>query len=257
MLAMPILSGLKDIQRCRHRQHKLLALTTLLARCNFPLVRTRKSYHHGALRKALIDEAFQVLEREGLEGVSLRALASSAGVSKTAPYRHFADKRELLATLAAEGFRMLADSLEEVLSGTDDPSPKETDGTSRAGNGGGEDRRGRDAEAAAGVHRLFRAYLRFAQSRPALYRLMFSPLGFSLHSESCRINSARALACLVRAVEEARAHGWHASQETTALVLSLWAEVHGWAGLLIDRLLPAEIDLDADSIRHLSETLLE
>ncbi len=236
----------------------MLALTTFHTRCNFHLVRTRKPYHHGALRKALIDEAFQVLEREGLEGVSLRALASSAGVSKTAPYRHFADKRELLATLAAEGFRMLADSLEEVVPGAGDRTPAETDGTSGASNAGGGDGSGLGAEgAAAGVHRLFRAYLRFAQSRPALYRLMFSPLGFSLHSESCRINSARALACLVRAVEEARGRGWRPSQETTALVLSLWAEVHGWAGLLIDRLLPADIDLGADSIRRLSETLLQ
>ena len=67
---------------------------------------------------------------------------------------------------------------------------------------------------------------------------MFSRLGFSLHSEKCRVNSERALACLVRAVEQARARGWRAAQEANPLVLSLWAEVHGWAGLLIDGLLP-------------------
>lgn len=192
-----------------------------------------------------------MLEREGLEAVSLRALASSAGVSKTAPYRHFADKRELLATLAAEGFGMLADSLEGALSGAGEPPLARTGGTSGTRYGDSAD------GAADGVRRLFRAYLQFAQTRPALYRLMFSPLGFSLHSESCRINSERALSYLVRAVEEARASGWRSAQETAALVLSLWAEVHGWAGLLIDRLLPAEIDPAADSIRYLSEALLE
>jgi AcrR family transcriptional regulator len=204
------------------------------------MVKVRERYHHGALRQALIDEAFLVLEKDGLEGVSLRGLAASAGVSKTAPYRHFADKGELLMTLAAEGFGALADTLERAFAGTS--------------GGAGDDPRG---DATAGVRSLFRAYLEFARSRPALYRLMFSRLGFSLHSESCRINSARALACLERAVEQARSRGWRALQDANALVLSLWAQVHGWAGLIIDDLLPSEIDMTESAFQSLSESLLE
>jgi hypothetical protein len=67
---------------------------------------------------------------------------------------------------------------------------------------------------------------------------MFSRLGYSLHSESCMANSARALATLFRAVQQAQAAGWRPEQENRALALSVWASVHGWASLLIDGLLP-------------------
>lgn len=219
----------------------MLALTTLgLGSKLSGGMRVKKRYHHGALREALISQALRVLEKDGLEGMSLRGLAASAGVSKTAPYRDFADKRELLVTLAAEGFRTLADRLEAALA--EEAAPAEG---------------AVSPDAAAGIRSLFRAYLDFARSRPALYRLMLSRLGYSLHSESCRINSMRAFNCLVRAVERARAQGWRAGQETMPLVLSLWAEVHGWAGLLIDGLLPENVSETGDSMQSLSESLLE
>ncbi len=174
-------------------------------------------YHHGALREALVAQAFQDLETDGLEGLSLRRLAESAGVSKTAPYRHFADKRELLVTIAAEGFGLLAENLEAV--------PQAA--LSVAGG-----------DPLAGIRASLRAYLEFARERPVLYKLMISRLGYELHSEACRLNSERALGCLVRAVQAAQAAGWRPDKDGMALVLSLWASVHGWAALLIDGLLP-------------------
>ena len=205
-------------------------------------MKAKRRYHHGALRQAILDEAFRALEKEGLEALSLRGLAASVGVSKTAPYRHFSDKRELLMTLAAEGFGALADALEAALAGMEVASSG-TDGS-----------RGSPT---AGLRVLFRAYLQFATSRSALYRLMFSRLGFSLHSEKCRINSERALGFLVRAVEQAHAGGWRSVQETNALVLSLWAEVHGWAGLLIEDLVPSNVDKSVVAFQRLSESLLD
>src|SRR5271157_2699737 len=177
----------------------------------------KEHYHHGALRETLLAEALATLERDGLQGLSLRKLAESAGVSKTAPYRHFADKQELLTTIAAEGFAILADRLAAALP---DRTEEET------------------ASPGAGIRLLFRAYLDFARERPALYRLMFSRLGFSLHSDACRVNSERALGYLFSAVVKSQANGWRAGQDIHALVLSLWASVHGWAQLLMDDLLP-------------------
>src|SRR5271157_6262834 len=110
-------------------------------------------YHHGALKEALLAEAMRDLETEGLEGVSLRRLAESAGVSKTAPYRHFADKRDLLVAIAADGFRLLAEKLESA-------------GSTPAGG----------SDTLDGIRSLFRAYMAFARARPALYRLMISRL---------------------------------------------------------------------------------
>jgi AcrR family transcriptional regulator len=197
-------------------------------------MQAKKPYHHGALREALLTQALRDLESVGLEGISLRGLAETAGVSKTAPYRHFADKRELLVTLAADGFRLLAEALEAVVPPGDAPAdPKET------------------------LRSLFRAYMDFARDRPALYKLMISRLGYELHSEACRLNSERALSCLVRAVQAAQASGWHRQQEHMSLALSLWASVHGWATLLIDGLLPPGISLEGDDWLRAAQVLLD
>ncbi len=65
------------------------------------------SYHHGDLRSALIKAAAAEIERGGYENLSLRELAQSLGVSRAAPYRHFADRRALLAAVASDGFDRL------------------------------------------------------------------------------------------------------------------------------------------------------
>ena len=197
----------------------------------------QKPYHHGALREALLEQAFRDLETLGLEGISLRGLAEETGVSKTAPYRHFTDKRDLLVTLAADGFRLLAEALEVVVP---------------PGEGAPAGRSGLES-----LRALFRAYMDFARARPALYRLMISRLGFELHSEACRLNSDRALSCLVRAVQAAQACGWKQGHDQTAVVLSLWATVHGWATLLIDDLLPPGISLEGDAWLNAAQVMLE
>src|SRR5665811_1625280 len=62
-------------------------------------------YHHGALRDALLEAAERVLERDGLSGLTLRAVAREAGVSHAAPTHHFGDLTGLVSELAAIGFR--------------------------------------------------------------------------------------------------------------------------------------------------------
>lgn len=97
------------------------------------------TYHHGELRPALLQAAARILEKKGVEALSLRDLARRAGVSHNAPYRHFADRQALLDALADEGFALLAQALE------------------------GKSWR----EQAA-------AYVRFALASPERFRLMFS-----------------------------------------------------------------------------------
>jgi len=193
-------------------------------------------YHHGALRAALIAEALNALELGGLERISLRGLAEAAGVSKTAPYRHFADKNELLITLAAEGFRRFADLLERAVAELPPVVP---------------------ADPLAGIRALSRAYVDFAQSQPALYRLMFSRLGYSLHSEACRLNSARAFGVLTRSIREAQLAGWKSQKDPRALILSVWAGVHGWAGLLLDGLVPEGLIGPHEDLFSFSQGLLD
>lgn len=106
-----------------------------------------RRYHHGDLRRALIDAARRILEAEGPTALSLRAVAREAGVSPAAPYHHFKDKGELLDAVADEGWRILNDAMKA--SGQKAGSP-------------------RAAMASLGV-----AYVCFAREHPALYRVMY------------------------------------------------------------------------------------
>ena len=77
-------------------------------RSDIPL---RRPYHHGNLRRALLDEALVTIREEGVDGLTLREIGARVGVSRSALYRHFADKRALLTAVATEGFRALRQQL--------------------------------------------------------------------------------------------------------------------------------------------------
>jgi AcrR family transcriptional regulator len=107
----------------------------------------KPAYHHGDLKSALITAALAAVEQDGPDAVSLRDLAQSLGVSRAAPYRHFADRDALLAAVAARGFEDLAVVYETAL----------------AGPGDGRER----------LRQGLINYLAFAERRPGLHALMF------------------------------------------------------------------------------------
>src|SRR5262245_47766735 len=104
-------------------------------------------YHHGDLRRALLQAAVGTIGSHGVDGLTLRGVGSALGVSRTALYRHFTDKAALLAAVAAEGFRLLRDELVE------------------SWEGAGRGRRGFEA--------MGEGYVRFAVAHPSHYRVMF------------------------------------------------------------------------------------
>jgi AcrR family transcriptional regulator len=106
-----------------------------------------RPYHHGDLSRALVDAAQQLLERDGPNALSLRAVAREAGVSPAAPYHHFKDKSELLDAVAEQGWRKLNEALRAAPHG--DGAPRER------------------------MPEMGVAYVRFAREHPALYRLMY------------------------------------------------------------------------------------
>ena len=106
-----------------------------------------RPYHHGDLRRALIDAASRLLEAEGPSALSLRAVAREAGVSPAAPYHHFKDKGELLEAVAHEGWTLLDEALAKAKAAA--PSPQEA------------------------MNDLGVAYVCFARENPALYRIMY------------------------------------------------------------------------------------
>ncbi|MCB5162821.1 TetR/AcrR family transcriptional regulator [Marinomonas algarum] len=72
---------------------------------------SKKNYHHGDLTASLLNAASQIIEEQGVEGLSMRKLADTVGVSRTAPYHHFKDKNALLCALAEKGFQQQAQRL--------------------------------------------------------------------------------------------------------------------------------------------------
>ena len=110
----------------------------------------QKNYHHGNLRAELLETAIEQLREHSVEALSLRALARAVGVSQTAPYRHFADKNDLLAAMATRGYRELLGRLRAAGQSADD-CPR--------------------AQLLAFAH----AYVEYAATHPQLFKLMFGP----------------------------------------------------------------------------------
>lgn len=155
----------------------------------------RASYHHGDLQSALIEAGLVVLERDGLDALSLRAVAREAGVSHAAPYHHFADKTALLAAIAAHGF----DLLHEEITGRATGSPA-------------------DRLQVAAV-----TYVGFAAENPELFRLMFSGA----------VSPPDSHPDLQAAARRAYGHITTSLPDETAAVAA-WSLVHGLAMLLLD-----------------------
>lgn len=155
---------------------------------------TMSTYHHGELRPALLRAAARVLEQDGPAALSLRELARRAGVSHSAPYRHFADREALLAALAAEGFALLGEAL-----------------------------------ARSSGRQMGEAYVDFALEHPQRFRLMFGGhLRFSRHRALAAV-AARPYRALLDAF---RAQPSIADPEKAAA--AAWSLVHGLAHLLLD-----------------------
>jgi AcrR family transcriptional regulator len=178
-----------------------------------PAHRPRRTYHHGNLRRALIDEALATIRDDGLGALTLREVGARLGVSRSALYRHFADKRALLTAVATEGFRMLR---EQLVTAWED---------------GG---RGPAASEAMGV-----AYVRFAVENPSHYRVMFSRFVDPEPQETeLAAEAGGAFQALVDAIVTLQREGLVRKDDPVLVARFVWAVVHGVAMLAIDGQLP-------------------
>jgi len=179
------------------------------ARGRRPLAKRAGSFHHGDLRWALLQGAMLLLEREGTLGVGLRAAARLAGVSQTAPYRHFADKESILAALAEQGFRELGDRM--AAAARENPEPR------------------------AALLAIADTYVSMAAERPHLFRLMFGPqVADKRRCPAVADAGMRAYQVLVDAIAAAQRVGAIRPGDTADLALAHWACVHGIASLIVD-----------------------
>jgi AcrR family transcriptional regulator len=169
----------------------------------------RNQYHHGDLRRALLEAAVRTLQRHGLDALTLRAVGQELGVSRSALYRHFADKSALLTAVAGEGFRMLRSAL------------------LAAWESGGKRTPGFEA--------MGEAYVRFAVENPWHYRVMFGG-GFELDASDPELSDegAGAFRALLDALVEMQGQGLVQLDDPATQARFVWAVVHGVAMLAID-----------------------
>jgi AcrR family transcriptional regulator len=172
----------------------------------------KTDYHHGRLRQALIETAVKTIARHGIDALSLRELAAQAGVSPGAPYHHFPNRSDLLASIAEEGFAQL----EAQLIAARDAAP---DGAS------------------ARLEALGLAYVTFAVSSPGYFRVMFHGASNSPGPTEVGLRTFNILRDSVVACQHA---GEAPKGDATGLVLLAWSAVHGFATLWVDRALPFE-----------------
>jgi AcrR family transcriptional regulator len=168
----------------------------------------RETYHHGDLRRTLLAAAREEVEQHGAQFLSLSSLARRAGVVQSAPYRHFADRDELLAAVATEGFESFADALRQAAAGDE----------------------------AGALRRMSAAYLRFGAANVELYRLMFASGLTPAAAEESPLQRA-AIASFRPLLDGLAAQGRSRIDAYTA-----WAQLHGLVMLRADRFIRTPIE---------------
>jgi len=175
-----------------------------------------KPYHHGDLRRALIDASIGLIGESGPDGLTLREVARRAKVSHTAPYRHFQDKSDLLAAVAEQGFTDLRQAMDEAVAAVKPPLER--------------------------LRRCGAAYVTFALERTAHFRVMF---GTELDAErhpSARAAAEQAFEALVAVVAACQEAKILSIEKTRTKARFAWSLVHGIAHLAIGRQLLLETE---------------
>jgi AcrR family transcriptional regulator len=192
----------------------------------------RRTYHHGDLPSALVDAALELISDHGVQGFSVAEAARRTGVSVSAPYRHFADRDELLAAAAVRAYEELSRRFDEAVAGAEGP-----------------------AEQAAA---MTAAYVRFAADRRAMFELLF---GAGLDKQRYPQLAAAAGRVVEALVGVARRLGPAGGDEHAwALVQAMGGLAHGHATLLLDASpetpAPAVVDTAAEQAAAATRALV-
>jgi AcrR family transcriptional regulator len=163
----------------------------------------KRGYHHGDLRRALIEAALKLIEEKGPQGFTLSEAAKEAGVTPAAVYRHFAGREDLIAEIARQGYEIFADLMEHAYA---DGKPS----------------------ALAAFEAVGRAYLAFARKFPGHYVAMFES-GISLNANPDLAHAARRASGVLEKAAVALSEHMPAGRRPPASMFSahIWALSHG------------------------------
>jgi AcrR family transcriptional regulator len=180
-------------------------------------VRTKSSYHHGNLRHDLVGAALQIIDRDGLAPLTLRAVAARLGVSAPATYRHFASKEALLAAVAAEGFASLLERTRAAMAAAGD-APIE-----------------RFLSVAA-------AYVRFGLEHAAHFQVMYGPRPAEFEAGVVAAAGREAFKLFIGTIVACQRAGVAAPGDPVRVAVEAWSYAHGLVMLHLHRLLPRAVD---------------
>jgi AcrR family transcriptional regulator len=170
-----------------------------------------RSYHHGDLKAALVDAAVEILRAQGPQALTLRAVARRVGVSQAAPYRHFADRRALVAAVAEQGFRRLQQAMLARMH------------TAQEG--------GR-----VGLKQVALAYVEFGLANPAEYRVMFGPeVAITDDLPELRKTARSVLGFVAEGIRQLQDAGLVGAGDPWLIAVTIWSTVHGLVMLTLDR----------------------
>jgi AcrR family transcriptional regulator len=173
------------------------------------------AYHHGDLRRVLLEAAIRVVEKEGVGGLSLQAIARKAGVSSGAPYHHFESREQLLAEIALEGYAKLA---AEMARGA-----AEAEAAPRVA----------ETSAEAHVRGLGTGYIRFGLGHRGHFRIMFRPeVKAQLADRRDAVDEAFAM--LTSGIARCQEEGVLPPGDPRPFILLAWSAVHGATALWVD-----------------------
>ena len=168
------------------------------------------AYHHGDLRRHLISIALEMIEESGAVELTLRGIAKRAGVSHTAPYRHFSDKEDLLTGVAREGVSLMLSEINERL----------------------------DASAGDPLTRFKLcglSYIDFAIHHPAHFRVMFArPRNGVAVPDELKPESSLFFQLFIDVISECWEQKLLQGASPHRIALSAWSQVHGFALLFIN-----------------------
>lgn len=172
-----------------------------------------KSYHHGNLRESLLEAAISLIAEVGPTAFTLREVARRAGVSHNAPYRHFRSKDDLMAAVAAEGYRELTAAMRRAAA--------------------------RQTRAIDGLKHAGLAYIEFALQRPEHFTVMFDAPMAAEHGDPAEAPEAKeAFVTLVELVSASQQEKQMSAGDSLEFALLAWTMVHGIAKLAITGRLP-------------------
>ena len=196
------------------------------------MAKPENRYHHGNLKPALVEAGKQLLILKGISGLSLRETAKEAGVSHTAPYRHFRDKDALLAAIAESGFAELSATIDDVI----ETYP---------------------ADPAKQLMEACVAYVKLAITHVEMHELMFiTTIDEDSMSDSFIETRQQVFNALTRIIKNGQKKAVFDQSATHELAISAWSVIHGYTMLVTSGHLSGTLKQIEDLARIAADNLL-